>query len=147
MSVPTGSIVWSITLSPPEGFLLCNGQTVTSGSHPALYNLLVSAGNPYGTSGGNPKIPDLLTDNLFVRAAGGSVGVGTMQDYAIVNHSHAVSPSAQPGGGGFSVPGSPGGGGGTHNLQYYPGVASEFTSGGAGEARPVNIGLLPCIAT
>lgn len=68
MSVPTGSIVWSMTVSPPEGYLLCDGQAVSSGTYPALYTLLVNAGNPYGTSGGNPKVPDLITDNRFIRA-------------------------------------------------------------------------------
>lgn len=145
MSVPTGSIVWSMTVSPPEGYLLCDGQAVSSGTYPALYTLLVNAGNPYGTSGGNPKVPDLITDNRFIRAAGGSVGVGTTQNNAIVDHSHQISPSAQPGGSGISN--QPGGGAGSHFVQYFPGSSSLSNPGGAGEARPVNIGLLPCIAT
>jgi len=145
MSIPTGSITWSMTLTPPDGFLLCNGQTVTAESYPTLYTLLVSNGNPYGTSGGNPKVPDLLTDNLFIRAAGGGLGVGTTQRYAIVDHSHQISPSAQPGGSGISN--QPGGGAGTHLVQYFPGTTSGSNPGGAGEARPINVGLLPCIAT
>lgn len=44
--------------SLPEGWLECNGQTVTAISHPELYAMIVAAGNPFGTSGGNPKVPD-----------------------------------------------------------------------------------------
>lgn len=145
MSIPTGSIVWSITLTPPEGFLLCDGQAVTSATYPRLYEHLVNAGSPYGTSGGNPKVPNLIEDNRFIRAAGGGVGIGSTQSSSIVDHSHHIPTSAQPGGSGISN--QSGGGGGSHFVQYYPGADTGSNTGGAGETRPVNIGLLPCIST
>jgi len=144
MSVPTGSIVWSMTVSPPAGYLLCDGSEIDASTYPSLHTHLTNAGNPFGTSNGNPKIPDLISDNKFIRAAGGSISVGTTQSYAIVDHSHRITPSAQPGGSGISN--QPGGGAGSHFVQYFPGFTSGSTVGGAGEARPINIGLLPCIS-
>jgi len=145
MAVPTGSIVWSMTLTPPDGYLLCDGAEVTESAHPGLHTHLTNAGNPFGTANGNPKLPDLITDNKFIRGAGGSVGVGSTALSAIVDHSHNINPSAQPGGPGISN--QPGGGAGSHFVQFFPGFSSGENSGGSGEARPINVGLLPIIAT
>lgn len=148
MSVLTGSVIWSMTVNPPTGYLLCDGAEVNPTTHPRLHTHLNNAGNPFGTSNGNPKLPDLITDNRFIRAAapaavGGSLPVGTTQSSMMQDHSHAFPSTMQPGGSGVSN--QPGGGAGTH-LTGYQTLTSGFNSGGAGEARPINIGLLPCIA-
>jgi len=143
MSVLTGSVMWSMTLDPPAGYLLCNGAEVDPDTHPRLHAHLDGAGNPFGTSNGNPRLPDLITDNRFIRAAGGSLTVGTTQTSAFQEHSHAFPDTMQPGGSGVSN--QSGGGSGTHLTGYQ--TLTSGSAGGAGETRPINIGLLPCIAT
>lgn len=148
MSVLTGSIVWSMTVSAPEGYLLCNGAEIDEDTYPSLHAHLSNAGNPFGTSNGNPKIPDLITGNRFIRGAapaavGGSMPVGTTQGNQIQDHSHAFPNTLQPGCCGVSN--QSGGGSGTHLSGYQ--TFSSGSSGGAGETRPINVGLLPCIAT
>jgi len=143
MSVLTGSVMWSMTLDPPAGYLLCNGAEVDPDTHPRLHAHLDGAGNPFGTSNGNPRLPDLITDNRFIRAAGGSLNVGTTQTSAFQEHSHAFPDTMQPGGSGVSN--QSGGGAGTHLTGYQ--TLTSGAAGGAGETRPINIGLLPCIAT
>ena len=148
MSVLTGSVIWSMTVSAPTGYLLCDGAEIDAATYPRLHTHLTNAGNPFGTSNGNPRIPDLITDNRFIRgaapaAAGGSLPVGTTQTSQMEAHSHAFPNTLQPGGSGVSN--QSGGGAGTHLSGYF-----QFTSGssgGAGETRPINLGLLPCIAT
>ena len=149
MSVLTGSVMWSMTVSAPTGYLVCDGAEIDAATYPRLHTHLTNAGNPFGTSNGNPKIPDLITDNRFIRGAapaavGGSLPVGTTQSNMMQDHSHAFPDTMQPGGSGVSN--QPGGGSGTH-LTGYQTLTSGFNSGGAGETRPINIGLLPCIAT
>ena len=144
MSVLTGSVVWSMTISAPEGYLLCDGAEVDPDTHPGLHTHLSNAGSPFGESNGNPRLPDLITDNRFIRAAGGGIDVGTTQSSMMQDHSHAFPDTMQPGGSGVSN--QSGGTNGTH-LTGYQTLFSGYNSGGAGEARPINVGLLPCIAT
>jgi hypothetical protein len=144
MSVLTGSVLWSISASAPSGYLVCDGSEINLGTYPKLHKHLTDAGNPFGTSNGNPKIPDLITDNRFIRAAGGSLNVGSTQSHALESHSHEFSDTLQPGGSGVSN--QSGGVNGTHFVGY-----KELTSGtntaNQNETYPINIGLLPCIAT
>ena len=144
MSVLTGSVLWSISTSAPSGYLVCDGSEINLGTYPKLHKHLTDAGNPFGTSNGNPKIPDLITDNRFIRAAGGSLNVGSTQSHAMESHSHEFSDTLQPGCCGVSN--QSGGGNGTHVVGY-----QELTSGtntaNQNETYPINIGLLPCIAT
>ena len=148
MSVLTGSVMWSMTVSAPTGYLVCNGAEIDAATHPRLHAHLSNAGNPFGTSNGNPKIPDLITDNRFIRgaapaAAGGSMPVGTTQSNMMQDHSHAFPNTMQPGPSGVSN--QPGGTNGTHYTGYT--TLNSGSTGGAGETRPINLGLLPCIAT
>ena len=140
--------MWSMTVNPPSGYILCDGAEVNPTTHPRLHTHLTNAGNPFGTSNGNPRVPDLLTGNRFIRssapaAVGGSMPVGTTQNSMMQDHSHAFPDTMQPGGSGVSN--QPGGGAGTHLTGYQ--TLTSGSSGGAGETRPINIGLLPCIAT
>jgi hypothetical protein len=90
----------------------------------------------------------LITDNRFIRGAapaavGGSLPVGTTQSSMMQDHSHAFPNTMQPGGSGVSN--QPGGGAGTHVTGYI--TLNSGSTGGAGETIPINLGLLPCIAT
>lgn len=59
-AVPTGAFFMWPGSTAPSGFLLCNGQAVSSGDYPDLYDFLTSAGSPFGTDGGgDPLVPDM----------------------------------------------------------------------------------------
>lgn len=66
---PTGALMPYAGATAPTGWLLCNAQTVTATSHPALHAVLAAAGYPYGGSGSTANVPDMRG-----RVA---VGVGT----------------------------------------------------------------------
>lgn len=70
-AVPIGTIVMWATSTPPEGWLLCNGATVSRAAYAELFKVL-------GTSVGNPgsssfKIPDL--SGRFPLGASGAHGL------------------------------------------------------------------------
>lgn len=53
----------------PAGWLLCNGQAATG--YPALIAFLNAAGNPFGTSGGIPLVPN-ITNRISIGAGAGA---------------------------------------------------------------------------
>jgi hypothetical protein len=65
-TVPVGSFVWWTSDTVPDGYLLCDGSAVTA-TYATLRTILIDAGNPFGTDGSNPRLPDLVTDNRFIR--------------------------------------------------------------------------------
>lgn len=91
VEVPLGTIMHFAADTPPGGWLVCDGTPVTA-LYPDLRAFLVSAGSPYGTSGGNPRLPDLRGE--FVRGWDGGRGVdtgrvfGSAQGDAVQDHSH-----------------------------------------------------------
>lgn len=131
----------------PAGAVLCYGQQLTTDS--PLRTALIAAGNPYGTSGGNPLLPDLRgrgragLDNMGGADAGrlswantiGTTGgtethTLTAAQSGLPAHGHTVAPSSSLGG--FVVASSVGGsagivtGGAGYNLH-----ASETTANNA----------------
>lgn len=121
--------VQAFAIAPGAKWLPCDGAGVT-GSYPVLRAGLVAAGSPYGTSGANPRVPDLRG-----RAAiGAGTGAGLKERIAgdipgaekhrldlteMPAHSHPGSSSTAAN---HAVSGSPAtintatGGGGGHNL-------------------------------
>jgi hypothetical protein len=135
-SVPTGSFVWWTSDTVPSGYLLCDGSAVTT-VNSALRDMLINAGNPFGTDGGDPRLPDLVTDNRFIRGAGGSLTHGTTQDHQVANHSHTYVGRS---GGGI-------GDGGSRNANRFTDYLSGPVTGTAAgdETRPNAIALLPIL--
>ena len=133
--VPVGSFVWWTSDTVPNGYLLCDGSAVTT-DHADLRDLLVDAGSPFGTSGGNPRLPDLVTDNRFIRGAGGSLNHGTTQAHSIESHSHSYTGRT---GGNIGDSGSRNA---AQHTTYLSGPA-----GNANESRPNCIVLLPILKT
>jgi hypothetical protein len=90
--VPVGCFIWWTSNTVPDGYLLCDGSAVTT-TYNELRSLLVNSGNPFGTDGSDPKLPDFITGNRFVRGAGGDANLthGTTQGHAIKNHSHSYT--------------------------------------------------------
>lgn len=86
-AVPPGIIASWPAASAPEGWFVRNGQAVSRTENPGLFALL---GTTHGAGDGSTtfNLPDDVTGNRYVRAAGGSLPVGTLQDDQNKSHSH-----------------------------------------------------------
>lgn len=96
--VPTGAIIYTSNNIVPFGYYKCDGSALVSSTvNDPLRNLLIGAGSPYGSSGGDPRVPDLR--GIFIRGAGtngsGVTGVngktgtfGNYQEDTYKNHNH-----------------------------------------------------------
>lgn len=87
----------------PDGWLICNGQAVSSTDmgQRALYDALVAAGYPYGSSNGHPLVPDLRGEFIRGLDSGRGVdpdntrGIGTVQGDAIRNITGEIHSSTE----------------------------------------------------
>ena len=68
--VPVGSIFCIAHNTQPDGYLICNGQSVSTTTYPALHAVI---GYTYGGSGGSFNVPDLRGE--FVRGFDAGRGV------------------------------------------------------------------------
>lgn len=99
LGVPVGTVVAWIGETAPEGWLMCNGATITASTYPTLYNLL-----PAGQITGVKKLPDLrgripigagtfkyenVTDAFYLGNTGGSTKV-RLSINNIPAHTHGV---------------------------------------------------------
>lgn len=58
-TVPAGSVFDYALTTAPTGYVMCYGQTIPNdATHATLRTALIAAGNPYGTDGTNPRVPD-----------------------------------------------------------------------------------------
>jgi microcystin-dependent protein len=64
-SGPVGEIIATGSVTPPQGFLYCNGQSVSVSQYQDLFN---SIGYTYGGAGASFNVPDLR--GVFLRGAG-----------------------------------------------------------------------------
>lgn len=132
-AVPIGTIVMWATNVPPEGWLLCNGATVSRAAYAELFAVL-------GTSVGNPgssafKIPDLT----------GRFPLGTSGDHSLHStggsETHTLTVSEMPahshGVGGNIVQRGSGSDAFRELAGAYPG-GNNAASQSAGEGRPHN---------
>ena len=77
--VPTGFVISSATSEIPEGYLLCNGGTVSRSTYPALF---AKIGVTYGAGDG---ITTFNLPNLTDRFIQGSATVGTVKNAGLPN--------------------------------------------------------------
>jgi len=135
-TVPVGSFIWYTSNTVPNGYLLCDGSAVTS-TYNSLRQILIDAGNPFGTDGSDPRLPDLITDNRFIRGAGGSLAHGTTQTHNLKTHEHSFTVNRQSGIGD----------GGPRNAEQFTTILSGPVQGTdtADETRPNCIALLPVL--
>ncbi|MEN5279020.1 phage tail protein [Brucella sp. TWI432] len=169
--VPTGAVICLAAPIIPNGYLYCNGQTVSRTTHAALFSAI---GTRYGAGDGSTTfaLPDYR--GVFIRGWDDGRGVdggrafASWQDNQNQSHSHSVSGTTASGGnhrheyldanvGGQSI-----GTGITHsngtaraslNAQTsYSGDHSHSFSGtssssGGNESRPVNLSAFYAIKT
>ena len=161
--VPIGTLTWFTGLTAPDGWLVADGSAVT-GLYPDLRQALLDDSSPFGNNGTDPLLPDLVTDNRFIRGAGGSLAVGSTQ----LDQMQRITGESKKGQttgdlyDGFDGNGSTSGafvkGGSSANttsLNTTDGFFLGFDSANSpnartsdttdGETRPINMALLPCI--
>lgn len=99
-SGPVGEIIATGSVTPPGGFLYCNGQSVSVSQYQDLFN---SIGYTYGGAGATFNVPDLR--GVFLRGAGSqtigaetySATLGTKQNDATAKNGVSASTSGADG--------------------------------------------------
>lgn len=150
-----GEVSFFATAAPPAGWLICNGQEVSRVTYAKLF---AAIGEMWGAGNGVStfKVPDLRGE--FLRGADLGRGVdagrvlGSAQADVFKAHNHALSTNGIYGGGGISA-GT--GGVAKNNASIIEYLGNDVTAAypisvvmnGAGETRPRNIAMLPCICT
>lgn len=90
---PVGRVVFLAVGPVPGGWLLCNGQKVTTAC-PVLRQRLLAASSPWGTDGADPRVPNLVQKfargNTTVGGTGGAATV-TLTVAQIPSHNHPLS--------------------------------------------------------
>lgn len=78
--------------SAPPGYLVCDGSAISRTGYPDLF---AAIGTTWGAGNGATtfNLPDLVTNNRYLRASGGSLSVGQTQADDIKPHSHTASGS------------------------------------------------------
>jgi len=93
--VPSGSVIWFASNTPPTGFLECNGAALSTTTYAALFAVV---GYTFGGSGTSFNLPDLR--GLFIRGwdhgRGADVNTpsrvfGSFESYANASHTHSIS--------------------------------------------------------
>jgi microcystin-dependent protein len=74
----------------PDGWFIRNGQAISRSENAILFSII---GTTYGAGDGTTtfNVPDDVTGNRFVRAAGGDLAVGATQDNQNAEHTHTGS--------------------------------------------------------
>lgn len=84
--VPSGSIVFYGSRTIPNGWLECNGQSISNITYPSLFEAIRYT---YGGSNTSFMVPNL--QNMFVRNTNFVNDLGKRQDDAIKVHKHETS--------------------------------------------------------
>lgn len=95
-SVPTGTVIAFPTSSVPDGYIKCNGATLSEAAYPELFTII---GRTYGGSAASStfRVPDLRGE--FIRGWDDGRGVdsgraiGSSQSHEIQSHGHTGSTS------------------------------------------------------
>lgn len=77
--VPVGTILYTASPTPPNGYLICNGATVGRGTYPDLF---AAIGTTYGDGDGSTtfQLPNLMDKTVW-----GGTGVGTEKEAGLPN--------------------------------------------------------------
>ena len=155
VQTPAGAVMHYAMQTAPDGWLVCNGSTISRLTYPALF---AAIGISYGDGDGVTtfKLPDLRGE--FIRGWDGGRGVdggrafGTLQAESFKSHAHGVS---DPGhshtylkaGRAVSANEAPGAtfAYGLNAPTEASGTGISIVAAGGSETRPRNVALLPCI--
>ena len=150
--VPPGSVFYFAAVTPPSGYLECNGAAVSRTTYADLYAVV---GTTYGTGDGSStfNLPDLRGE--FVRGYDHSRGVDSSRVFASTQtdtfqgHKHNTGvniKNTQGWDGAFSaLYGTSGNYGQTTTGDASQSDGTNGTPRTATETRPRNVALLPCI--
>ena len=92
LGVPIGTVVAWVGETAPDGWLICNGSTITASTYPKLYNLL-----PKGEIEGVKKLPDLSgkfilgTSSTYKNGKTGGTYSMTLETKHLPPHSHSIT--------------------------------------------------------
>ena len=84
--VPAGVILDYAGVTPPSGFLSCDGSVKSQSTYPNLYNAIGSTWNTGGEGAGNFRLPSAV--NRFGIGAGGTLILG--HSGGALGHTHSV---------------------------------------------------------
>ena len=102
VNTPVGTVLPFAAASPPAGYLLCNGQSVSRTTYSKLFSVI---GVTYGADNNSTfKVPDLR--DRFIVGAGNSYSVGTKGGAATVQLTINELPSHAHGRGTMEITGS-----------------------------------------
>ena len=87
-----GSVIASALSNIPDGYLLCDGASLSTSQYPDLFQAI---GYTFGGSGSSFNLPDLR--EKFVRGVGSTHVLGTSESDGNKTHSHSVSLSGNSG--------------------------------------------------
>jgi microcystin-dependent protein len=151
VNVPPGTILYHAGTTPPTGYLIANGSTVSKNTYYNLWLALGGEASPYGQTLQTFDLPDLRAE--FIRGSDLGRGVdpnrtiGSYQSSQNLSHSHASA-----GGTNFII--YPAVSGQARQEQEQEGGPQSYSSrtpntdsSGGTESRPRNIALLPIIKT
>lgn len=134
--VRPGFVDWFAGTTPPDGWLACNGGTVSRTLYAALF---AAIGVTYGAGDGATTftLPDLRDD--FIRGASGSRAVGSRASDTTRSHTHGYDDAYLSGAinNGLSIVLDA-------NYQYATRSVQTAATGGA-ETAPRHVVMLPCI--
>lgn len=146
--VPTGTVIWFAALSPPDGFIICNGQSTAA--YPELAKIVGSTvpdlrgefikGIDLGRGlDEQPTRPIRSVQNAGMPNITGSVGV-FVTDVRFRQGSGALNVTRN--GGWLNVPA---GGVASEDSISFDASKSNSLYGTSNTVRPRNVALLPCI--
>ncbi|BBD09603.1 phage tail protein [Desulfovibrio ferrophilus] len=133
-SIPAGTVVAMASSTRPDGWLECNGASLSTSTYADLYAVI---GTTFGSGTGTFKLPDLRGEFLrgwdHNRGVDSGRTVGSTQAQAYKSHTHAAS-----------IPNAISEGSGRGLIYMTSSGATSITSGSSGgsETRPRNIALI-----
>jgi microcystin-dependent protein len=139
--VPPSAVNWFARLTPPSGWLECNGAAVSRTTYSALF---AAIGTAFGAGNGSTtfNLPDLRSE--FIRGWDHGRGIdvdrvfGSYQGDALKSHNHTIT-GKYMGNGTHGVTGPNGNEGDWNKTDN----STDYT--GDIETRPRNVALMPCI--
>lgn len=152
LSVPCGSVIAHMDDTVPDGYLECNGASLSTTTYSDLHGII---GYKYGGSGSSFNIPDLRGEFLRgwdhtsgidpdrasrTNRGDGTTGdvIGSKQNYQMQNHNHSGNYSYGTGTGGAW-------GSGISSSAYANPISGYVVSQGGNETRPRNVYTMYCI--